>query len=806
MKKKTKSKKILSIIFLSFLALLLLCFIAGAIYFFAVTGEELDLSLFELSAESSVSKFYYLEGGEWLEWEEARLYGAKNFEFVPLSAVPRDLINAFIAIEDKRFYRHSGVDWYRTAAAGANYILRFDSKFGASTITQQLIKNVTGKDEVSIERKLQEIVWARELEKHKTKDEILELYLNVINLSDRCYGVQSASRRYFSKDASELSLLECVCIAAITNNPSYYNPIRMPEHNKERRDVILLQMLEQGMISQEEFDECYGADVTLSPDPSYVEVKTNSWYVDMVIEDVSDDLVAHRALSRESALRLIYGGGLEIYLPIDLEIQSVMEEYYENESNFPSSEGAQSSMIIIDPRSGDILGVVGAIGEKGANRIQNFATQTLRPPGSTIKPLSVYAPALERGIINYATVIDDTPVKFNLSPNGSYSCWPKNANGIYHGLSTMSYAVANSTNTVSIKILEELGLSHSFYFLRDSLGLSDLVERGENESGAFITDMDYAAMGLGQLNYGLTVRDMTAAYSIFADNGVYHPPRSYYRVENSFGEVILERPDFSSQVISDENAEIMTELLRDVVWGGTANALTVKKDVAVACKTGTSQNNQDRWCIGYTPSLICGVWYGYEYPREIPSSEKNHFLKAFDGVISEIYERDIFSAYKDRKFEKSADLVEVAYCMDSGKLPCEACLLDARGSRLKKGYFAEGTEPTEICTAHVTVDYDAFCGGIANVFTPREHIKKVSLITVDRSFPVQIYVSDAQYVYKSLPDGVLPCIDPERSFFSVLEQKESYFGLSHAKQQFNRLSTAHFNYSDWFFYRKLLPQ
>ena len=526
----------------------------------------------------------------------------------------------------------------------------------------------------------------------------------------------------------------------------------------------------------------------------------------MVIGDVINDLQNEKKLSLEEANDVVFGGGLEIYIQIDREIQAVIEEYYENTANFPSGEGAQSAMIIIDPKNGDILGVAGAIGEKSANRIQNYATDTLRPPGSTIKPLSVYAPALERGIITYASVYDDVPISFKESSSGALLGWPKNANGVYHGLSTMSYAMANSTNTIPVQILEELGLSHSFYFLRDYLHLDDLVERGRDSQGAYITDMDYAALALGQLNYGISVRDITAAYSIFADNGLYHAPRSYSIVKNSLGEVVLEKSVTNEQVISDGNAEIMTKLLTDVVWGGTADDLTLKRKVALAAKTGTTQDNKDRWCIGYTPSLICGVWYGYEYPREIPKAEKNHFLNAFDTVMTHIYERDIRSLYKDRKFESSARLVEVEYCKDSGLLPTEACLSDARGSRVKTGCFVKGTEPTEECSTHVLVEYDEVCGGVATVFTPREHIVNVGMIQVDREFPTQITVSDAQYVYKKLDMDMLPSFDENKPFFAPLEdeKKKKYFGISASQKQFNRISTAHFSYTDLVFVRDIL--
>ena len=801
MKKKGKAKKIIITLIILILTVLILLSLGIALYVKRVVSDKLDLSLFSIDTLHTATKVFVMQDGEWVEWEEERILGEENFEYVSFNDVPTHLTNAFIAIEDKRFYEHSGVDWYRTLGAMANYFLHFGGRFGASTITQQLIKNITGADEVSIERKIREISWALELEKNLSKDEILELYFNVINLSENCYGVGIAAKRYFSKNVSELNLIECACIAAITNNPSYYNPIKHPENNKERRDLIILQMRELGYISQEEFEENYGKDIILNPDDSVVKNSVHSWYVDMVVEDVISDLQKTHSLNRSEASRLVFGGGLEIYIQIDLEIQKIMEEYYENAANFPSGEGAQSSMIIMDSENGDILGVVGAIGEKKGNRIQNYATDTLRPPGSTIKPLSVYAPALERGIITYGSVYDDVPYSFE-----NDKAWPKNANGIYHGLSTMSYAMANSTNTIPLKILDELGISHSFYFLRDYLHLDSLLEQGKDKNGAFITDMDYAALALGQLNYGVSVREITAAYSIFADGGMYHAPRSYSLVKNSRGEVLLENEATSERVISDANSEIMTKLLTDVVWGGTADALSVKNKVAIAAKTGTTQDNKDRWCIGYTPSLICGVWYGYEYPQEIPKAEKNHFLNAFDTVLNRIYERDARSAYADRKFEENAHLISVNYCMESGLLPSEACLKDPRGSRVKMGYFVKGTEPTERCDTHILVNYDVVCGGVATAFTPSGHIEKVGMIVVEREFPMQILVSDAQYVYKHLDASILPSFKASEPFFAPMEseEKKKYFGISAGKTQFNHLSTAHFSYSDLVFWRNAI--
>ena len=798
MKRRSRARGVLLSFLILILIVALMLSIGVAVYIKRVTNEALDLSLFAIDEAHSATKIYTMVDGEWVEWREERILGEHNFEFVSIENIPNDLLNAFVAIEDKRFFEHNGVDWYRTLGAAANYFLHFGDRFGASTITQQLIKNVTGEDDISIERKIREISWALELEKKLSKEEILELYLNIINFADNCYGVGSASQRYFSKPACELTLIECACIAAITNNPAYYNPITHPENNKERRDAIIFQMYEQGYIDETKFNESYGQDILLNPDDSVVKTSVHSWYVDMVIEDVIEDLQTAKGISRVKASALVFGGGLEIYIQIDREIQEIMEEYYENTANFPSGEGAQSSMIIIDSQSGDILGVVGAIGEKTGNRIQNYATDTLRPPGSTIKPLSVYAPALERGVITYGSIYDDVPYSFN-----DDNPWPKNANGIYHGLSTMSYAMAYSTNTIPLQILDDLGLSHSFYFLRDYLHIDNLIEQGTDKNGAFITDMDYAALALGQLNYGVSVREITAAYSILADNGIYHAPRSYSLVKNSKGEVLLEKKSTAERVISDGNAEIMTKLLTDVVFGGTADDLTIKNKVAIAAKTGTTQDNKDRWCIGYTPSLICGVWYGYEYPKEIPRAEKNHFLNAFDTVLNRIYSRDVRSAYADRKFEESAHLVCVNYCMDSGLLPSAACLKDPRGSRIKTGYFVKGSEPTIRCKTHILVDYDMVCGGVATVFTPKGHIEKVGMLLVEREFPVQIIVSDAQYVYRELESGILPSFKANEPFFAPLEdgEKKKYFGISAGKTQFNRLSTAHFSYSDLVFWR-----
>jgi len=460
-------------------------------------------------------------------------FSSGQSSYVAYREIPQSMIDAFVAIEDKRFFSHRGVDWIRTLAACKNYFFRGKTRFGASTITQQVIKNMTGNDERSPSRKLQEILYALDLEKHLDKTQILEIYLNIINFSDHCNGIVAASSHYFGKTPSELTVAQMASLAAITNNPSYYNPIRHPENNLLRRNLILSEMREQGYLSNEAYEQAVAEPLTLCVSDVRQSENIYSWYIETVIEDVIDGLMKERSLSRQAASALLYKGGLHIEIAMDPEIQKTVEDYYENAVRTPINEEgkqAQSALVILDSRTGDILGIAGSVGKKTGNRLQNFATQTKRPPGSVIKPLSVYAPALEDGIINWASVYDDVPVRFE---QGGSKAWPRNATGVYRGLTNIPYAVAHSTNTVAVRVLEEVGLSRAFWYAKTRFGLESMV------SGSHVTDCGVAALALGQLNYGVTLRELTAAYTAFADSGCRHPSRSYYRVLSSDGEILL---------------------------------------------------------------------------------------------------------------------------------------------------------------------------------------------------------------------------------------------------------------------------
>lgn len=782
-----------------------------AIYVNKKIEKDIDETMFGIVGTDSETTLYYYQRNDTsvtpVEISDETIYGGYRCIYVDYEQIPQNLIHAFVSIEDKRFYTHQGVDWKRTFSAGINYFLKFSDSYGGSTITQQLIKNVTDRDDYSFQRKIQEIFWALDLETKMDKREILGLYLNIINLSQGCYGVQAAANYYFSKDVSSLTLNECACIAAITNSPSYYDPIRNPDNNQQRKNLILQEMYTQGYITAEEFSDALHSDIVLNINENHAGTSIHSWYVDMVIDDVINELVTEKGYSRTMANLMIYTGGLKIYTAMDAEIQDILENYYADSSHFYSQSenvNPQSSMIVIDPDTGDILGVAGAIGGKNANRVQNFATQTVRPAGSVIKPLSVYAPALETGLITWSSVYDDVPVNF-----GNYNldaekgtivapvAWPKNANGAYRGLTNINYAIEHSVNTVVVRVLEELTVEKSFSFLYNQLQMKSLIASGYTSDGSYITDMDVAALALGQMNYGVTVKEVTAAYSIFAHQGIYNQPRSYYKVTDSNGSIVLEHAYVGTAVLSEENAAIMSLMLENVVKNGTAKEITLQSSIACAGKTGTTQNNYDRWYIGYTPYVIGGVWYGYEYPKALSGS--NQCVEIWDQVMQQIHKRKKYTSEESAKsLTETSGLIQAEYCMDSGQLLTQACLNDPRGERREIGYFVPGTEPTEYCTCHVPVAYDTVSDGVA--FTdgcPNQSVQYVGLIHVERSFPIQIYVTDAQYVWREIGTAILPETSASLPFFQNLLNKGEFCGISKTDRQYNRFCSTHFNYFVW---------
>lgn len=580
-----------------------------------------------------------------------------KYIYTPISKIPKRMIEAFVAIEDKRFYGHNGVDFLRSAKAIFNYTVRKSSSFGASTITQQVIKNLTGQNQRTPKRKINEIFLALNLEKKYSKDEILEIYLNIINLSNGCKGVGAASQFYYSVTPDDLSLSQTATIAAITNNPSYYDPLRHPENTIKRRNAVLLCMYDQGFITKSEYDEATSKPLGLML--GNTENKSLTWFEETVISDLISDY-ASLGYSREYACSQIFHGGLNIYTTVDPEIQSILEGYYEKlEYRLTTSKPApQSAMIIIDPYSGDILGVVGATGKKQGELIQSYTSDTRRPPGSAIKPLSVYAPLIDSGEIAWSTIVEDAPTTIlNDRP------WPQNANRQYDGNVYIADAVASSKNTVAVRLLSTLGVQNSFEFLQNKLKIKSIVPPSEKGEG----DANSVSLALGQMQNGITLRELTSAYSIF-EEGIMSTSRSYVKVTDSSGNIVFDKRNNREAVISVGAAAVMTKLLEGVVDRGTAKeVISLDDKVSVAGKTGTTQGNCDRLFVGYTPSLLGGVWCGYDYPESLDSALGNPSARIWDEVMSEIYDIEGYKASM-REFKIPYNVENLQYNVDTGEL------------------------------------------------------------------------------------------------------------------------------------------
>lgn len=779
---RKKKKSIILVLLSAVLLVGLLTAATVTVIFAGYLGTiDADIDVSELFYGHGLTTKIYVKNslGVAVELEDQRLFGEENRVFVPIDSIPSHVIDAFVAIEDHRFWEHSGFDAYRLAGAAVSFVSPSMKNFGGSTITQQLIKNLTGENEVTVKRKLTELLRAARLEKTTDKRRILELYLNTVYLSQGCYGVETASEKYFGKRVSELSVAEGASLAAIIRYPTRYDPIVNPENNVARRNVVLARMNELGYLSNELFSEASQTPLSLSlSTKKETSGAKNSWFTDCLIEQILSDLCTEKGMSRAAASKLLYSGGLTIYSTENVEMQSMLSEYYTNVSNIPSNTAgisAQSAAVILD-KHGAVLAVVGGKGEKTYDRGLCLATGNLRSPGSVIKPVSVYAPALDRKLITWATVFDDVPVTFTKTTSG-YTLWPKNNPRVYSGLVTVNRALQTSINTVSVKILQKLGVRASFDFLRDVVGISTLV----GSSGGK-TDLALAPLALGATTDGVSLLEMTCAYTMFADGGNISHPHFYTEVYDRSGKLLLSRNGETTPAISPETADIMTRMMQNVVApGGTASCVTLARSSDVAGKTGTSNANTDRWFIGYTPDLICGVWYGFKDARDLGSFNDNPAALIFDGVMKKAL--DVIPS-PQKRFDHSKNVVACLYCADSGALPSPVCALDPRGSRTELGYFLKGTEPRACCKAHVLADV-CIDGGIALpgcecASEPR------AMINVVRRFPCQVRIKDAQYVFIPLPEGQAPCPDESKAFFENPDDNGTFVGSSGVILPYNR--------------------
>lgn len=666
-----------------------------ALYVFNALEDAPIVDLSNVEVNLNNTSYIYVTDPDTQEQTVVKeLYSGQNREWVSYSEIPQTLIDVTVAAEDKRFREHHGVDWLRTIRSTLGYFGGSSRIQGGSTITQQVIKNLTGNDEVTPERKVQEIFTALKLEKNYSKEQILETYLNVAFFSNQCYGIQSASKLYFNKDISELNVAEAATLIAITNAPTRYNPLRENpnedygwgtgmEENKERRDYILGEMLDAGMLTQSEYEEWINYEVQLAPRE---EVQSTSdgltaltdWHTDQVIEDVITDLQEEYNYTRAYATNMVYSGGYRIYSTMDPDIQQSLEDSYANPDTFPAlnnSEYPETAAIVIAP-DGSVKGMIGG-NEKTSNRLFNRATQSQRHPGSTMKPISAYLNAFERDLITWSTTFVDEPL--TLTENGETFEWPVNYTNSYtHEPMTVQYAVQQSINTVPAQIVNILTPQVCYDTLKNKFQISTLQE-------ADATSL--SAMALGGMTTGMTLEELVGCYQIFVTGGMYVKPYTYTHVTDMEGNVILEKDTTQVRVISEETATVLNRLLQTVVSRGTGAQANIQNQTGIvtAGKTGSSTgvkyvngvqvdiDNPDLWFIGFTPYYIGGVWMGYDIQEEIyystyptPILWKNLMLPIHEGLEA-------------ADFTYSENVQALQYCTESGDLATENCPSTATG-------------------------------------------------------------------------------------------------------------------------------
>ena len=774
-----KAIKVIGITLLASSIITVLALGITGLFIYKNVNFEADERLFDSSRSFNSTSFYASENidGEYTP-VLIETSGSIKKSHYSLDEIGYYVKAGFIAVEDKMFYKHKGVDVRRTLLAAANYILKKEKLFGASTITQQVVKNISGDNQLKLTRKISEIARALHIEQKYSKEEILEVYLNIIPMSENIYGIGFAARSYFGKEPSELSIAEAATLIGITNAPSAYNPYKNPEACKRKRDIVLRVMYEDGIISEEEYNKSLGEPLEVVTREDSQD-RLDSWFVETVIDDLVNDYAEKYNTSVSASRMTILGGGYKVYTTMDIVAQKALEEYFEDSANFPVeiSNGLNYSMTIINSKTGDLAAIVGRVGKKTGNRLLNHAT-TPHVPASALKPVALYAPAIDSHLINWATVFDDVPLEFYES-DGEYREYPLNSPNVYDGLTTVKDAIRNSKNTVAIRLCKMIGIDSVYNGLKNNFNINSLIE-GENG----LTDKALAPMALGQLGRGISLKKLTECYGCFANDGVYRDSRSYIAMVDYNDELVLSLKKTEKRVFNESTARIMNQLLMNVTESGTASSVKLKNIVDTAGKTGTSSGNKDKIFVGYTPYYVGGIWCGYDSGGgEVSSLSKSH-LQIWDDVMCEIHRIKLESS-KAERFSTDG-LMYLPYCMDSGEIFSEVCVYDPRGTRREYGYFTPDNQPDTMCSRHILCLYDSETKAIACEKCPRENLIGVSLISVpDRAFPKQIYITDAEYVYRDVDAYVERPIDYALPYFEYAINDGVFVGISKKKKQFN---------------------
>ena len=773
-------------------ATVLLIVIVCGLVFVGILGNYLQddilpIATFELDdyKQEQTSFVYYVDSDGKIQ-QLQRIYATVNRQMAEYEELPDALIHAAIAIEDKRFYEHQGVDWITTVKACVNMFFGDSNQFGGSTITQQMIKNRTRENSVTVQRKVAEIFKATYCEKHNDKNIIMTEYLNTIYLGEGCWGVKSAAAVYFGKELEQLTIAECASLISITNNPSLYDPYISMERNRSRQLDVLAEMRNQGWITEEEYNEAVAQEIVLkrgisdedrladcpNPECGYsgtvgtyalenekyycpqcgtetpVSVDASqavySWYVETVIEDVAKALAEKQGVDwnsltteeKEGFMAMIRSGGYHIYTCLDMDVQNQVDAVYTNLSEIPtarSNQQLQSGIVVIDNRTGDIVAIAGGVGEKTDFDAFNRAVDAKLQTGSSQKPLTVYAPAFESGAISPATVIKDMPITYN---GGAF---PKNDNRKYQYSRTVFSGIVSSVNAVAVHTLDRIGFEYSYNFGVENFGLTTLVRSYILNSGKELSDLGYSPLALGALTVGCSVRDMSTAYATFANNGVWREARTFTKVYDSEGNLVIDNVQESKQILSEKTINYMNYCLSFAVSSGTGGSASLWDiGINVAGKTGTTASNKDRWFCGYTGYYTAAVWCGYDIPEVINLTgwdQGNPAARLWRKVM-----RPLHVGKENISLYSMANFVGYSVCLDSMGYSNEACRLDVRElsglSRVASAYAYRGDGPGTACTRHVTVNYCVTGGGVASEYCSEfdnVKIQKRSLLRMNQA-------------------------------------------------------------------------
>ncbi|MDE7360401.1 MAG: transglycosylase domain-containing protein [Oscillospiraceae bacterium] len=692
---------------------------------FADNGYDANLR----DAEMRYTTMIYAYDAEGNEVEVKRLHDDEIRVWVDYEDISPHLIHAVTATEDKRFYDHKGVDWRRTVYALAADVLHLSGEGqGGSTITQQLIKNLTQDDEQTWERKLREIFRALSLEEKYTKIDIMESYLNCIWFDGITYGVGAASQYYFGKEAKDLDIAESAILAGMIRNPGLRSPYYDLENCKYWQEYALQNMYQQGWINTKEYESALVEKVQFAYavngdafgyiDPRSIKTEEpkdddeeeddetdseykayrwegyevdQNWYVDAALVQVIEDYAELKGIGYNSAKREIYNGGYRIYINEDMEIQDFVEEKFRDpylvvpyyDENAQPDDLLQAAFVLMD-YSGTVIAMAGGLGDKPGIDCFNRVTDAKRAPGSTMKPISAYATAVQNNLITYSTMLPDKGI--SIIDGGEIKAWPTNFNfaGNDGSLMPIWEAVRESRNTIAVRVAQMLTPQVCYNQLTQNLGITTLVE----------SDIDYSPITLGALTDGIRLVELAAAYQVFGNGGVYYEPKMYRRVIDSKNNVILSQDFYGTQAIDSDAAWVTNRMLRTVITTTTGSGRHANlQNVEVIGKTGTSNDDLNLLFVGCTPNYVGVVWMGYD--------KNNH--EVFNGDGSHRYGAeiwyDLMSEIEDtsavNKFTADTTVLERRFCTVTGLLASPSC------TTTDVGYYRKSNIPEACSGDHV---------------------------------------------------------------------------------------------------------